>query len=338
MERASSISVGLTILAGIAMAFDGGLPAAWPASKLPLEIVTDLALPGGTTRMDYISVDSTSHRVYVAHMGDGTVVVASTLPPKVIGVVEGTPRVRGVLAVPDLGVVYAAAAGIGEVVVLDAASLEVRGSIPAGNVDGLDYVASVGRLFVSAQHGGKCVVIAPAPPQVLAKLPVGDDVGNTRFDPATGHVLVAVGSTNELVVIDPASLAVVGRYALRGVRGAHGIAVDPSTKMVYVAGEENAAVCAFNLGDHKVKAVANVGEGVDVLDVDSSTHRLFVASESGVVSIFDVAGGGLKKLEEGFFAPAAHGVGVDRVSHLLYFPLKDVGGHPVLRIVRYTGR
>ena len=34
----------------------------------------------------------------------------------------------------------------------------------------------------------------------------------------------------------------------------------------------------------------------------------------------------------------AHVVGVDRVTHLLYFPLKDVGGRPVLRIARYAGR
>ena len=51
-----------------------------------------------------------------------------------------------------------------------------------------------------------------------------------------------------------------------------------------------------------------------------------------------VSGGGLKKLEEGFFAPDAHVVGVDRVTHLLFFPLQDIGGRPVLRIARYAGR
>jgi hypothetical protein len=116
------------------------------------------------------------------------------------------------------------------------------------------------------------------------------------------------------------------------------LAVSSSTKTAYVAGEGNATVCAFSLTDHKLTAVANVGEDVDVLDVDPSTHRLFVASESGVVSIFDVTDGGLKKLEEGFLAPAAHVVGVERATHLLYFPLKDIAGHAVLRIARYVGR
>lgn len=338
MQRVLWIRVRVAILAGVAIAVSSQLVGAGASSTLSLEVVADLPLPGGATRMDYISLDGASHRAYLAHMGDGTVVAVSTSPPKVLGVAEGTPRVRGVLAVPELGRVYAAAAGSGEVVVLDAASLKVRGRIPAGNVDGLDFVPSVQRLFVTDQHGGNCVVIDARTSKVIKKIPVGGDVGNTRFDPATGRILVAVGSSNELVVIDPESLTVVGRYALPGVKGAHGIAVDPSTQTAFVAGEQNASVCAFSLSDHKVTAVATVGEDVDVLDVDPSTHRLFVASESGVVSIFDVTGGGLKKLEEGFFASNAHVVGVDRVTHLLYFPLQDIGGRPVLRIVRYTGR
>jgi YVTN family beta-propeller protein len=240
----------VAILAGAVALGGGQLARAVVPSTLSLEVATDLLLPGGATRMDYISVDATSHRAYLAHMGDGTVVAVSTSPPKVLGVAEGTPRVRGVLAVPDLGVIYAAAAGSSEVVVLDAASLEISGRIPAGDVDGLDYVASVQRLFVTDQHGGNCVVIDARTNKVVRKVPVGGDVGNTRFDPATARVLVAVGSSNELVAIDPESLAVVGRYPLPGVKGAHGIAVDPSTRTAYVTGEANASVCAFSLNEH----------------------------------------------------------------------------------------
>jgi DNA-binding beta-propeller fold protein YncE len=322
----------LLLAAGALLAKGGGAKEA-----LPLGIVADIPLPGGATRMDYISVDPSSHRVYLAHMGDGSVISVDTTRRAVLGVVEGTPRVRGVLAVPELGRVYAAAAGSGEVVVLEASSLKAIARIPAGNVDGLDYVPLVKRLFVTDQHGGNDVAIDALTNKVLKIIPVGGDAGNTRFDPGTGLVLVAVGASDELVAIEPKRLAVVGRYALPGIEGAHGIAVDPSTKTAFVAGEGTDKVCAFSLSENKVKAVSPVGQDVDVLDVDPSAHRLYVSSESGVVSIFDVTGGGLKKLAEGFFAPGAHVVGVDPVTHLLYFPLKEVGGRPVLRIVRYTG-
>jgi DNA-binding beta-propeller fold protein YncE len=333
IARASKIVAGVLLAAWIgAVAGCGGSKA-----PLPLEVVSDLPLPGGATRMDYIAVDPAGHRVYLAHMGDGAVVAVDTAARKVLAVAEGIPRVRGVLSVPELGRVYAAGAGSGEVAVLDDASLEILARIPAGNVDGLDYAPSVRRIFVSDQRGGNDVAIDAGSNEVLRVIPVGGDVGNTRYDPGSGRILVAVGSTDELVVIDPESLGVVGRYALPGVEGAHGIAVDPSTRTAFVAGEGNAVVCAFSLGENAVKAVAPVGREADVLALDPSTHTLFVASESGVVSIFDVAGGGLEKLAEGFFARDAHVVGVDPVAHLLFFPLENVGGRPVLRIVRYKG-
>ncbi|HMG27461.1 MAG TPA: YncE family protein, partial [Acidimicrobiia bacterium] len=33
----------------------------------------------------------------------------------------------------------------------------------------------------------------------------------------------------------------------------------------------------------------------------------------------------------------AHSVAVDPATHRVYFPLQDVGGHPMLRVMRATG-
>src|SRR6266576_2519140 len=39
---------------------------------LPLRILSDVPLTGGTTRFDYQSVDPNTGRLYLAHLGDGT--------------------------------------------------------------------------------------------------------------------------------------------------------------------------------------------------------------------------------------------------------------------------
>ncbi len=230
------IAVSVLLALGITAAFVKGGP---PASHLPLEVIADAPLPGGATRMDYIAIDPAGHRAFLAHMGDGSVISVDTNSRTVIAGRKGTPRVRGVLFVPDLGRVYAAAAGSGEVVVLDAGSLKALARVPAGNVDGLDYAPAARRLFVTGQHGGNDVVIDAETDKVLKKIPVGGDAGNTRFDPSTGRVLVAVGSSNELVAIDPESMEVTSRYPLPGVKGAHGITVAPSTKTAFIAGEDS---------------------------------------------------------------------------------------------------
>ena len=67
-----------------------------------------------------------------------------------------------------------------------------------------------------------------------------------------------------------------------------------------------------------------------MLALDPGLHRLYVASESGTLAVFDAVGP-LRKVAEGNAGPNAHSVAVDPDTHLVYLPLTDVDGHPVLR-------
>ena len=42
----------------------------------------------------------------------------------------------------------------------------------------------------------------------------------------------------------------------------------------------------------------------------------------------------MQKRGEGLLGPNAHVVAVDPETHLAYFPIKNLDGHPVLRIMR----
>ena len=76
-----------------------------------------------------------------------------------------------------------------------------------------------------------------------------------------------------------------------------------------------------------------VGREPDVLALDPTRQRLFVGAESGVISAFDVRGDSLVALPN-YHAPHAHSVAVDPATHLVYAPLENIAGKPVLRILR----
>ncbi|WP_139359482.1 hypothetical protein [Arthrobacter sp. SRS-W-1-2016] len=65
---------------------------------------------------------------------------------------------------------------------------------------------------------------------------------------------------------------------------------------------------------------------------DQGLHRLYVPSESGVVTVFDEQARALVLKASGTLADNAHTVAVDQATHRVYFPLQDVNGHPVLRV------
>ncbi len=64
--------------------------------------------------------------------------------------------------------------------------------------------------------------------------------------------------------------------------------------------------------------------------------RLHVAAESGTVSVFDETDRTLHKVAEAKVAGGAHTVAVDQATHRVWFPLDNVDGHPVLRVMEPT--
>src|SRR5215218_8155840 len=114
-----------------------------------LQLVADVPLPGSPSRFDYQSLDETTGRLAIAHMGADQVIVFDTKTRQVIGTIDGVKTPTGVLAVPELGRLFAAAAGSHTVAIIDAARLNViaqTGQI--GFPDGLDYAPTVKQVFV----------------------------------------------------------------------------------------------------------------------------------------------------------------------------------------------
>jgi hypothetical protein len=74
-----------------------------------------------------------------------------------------------------------------------------------------------------------------------------------------------------------------------------------------------------------------------VLSLDAGLGRLYVAAEDGVVGIYDIGRGSLRTIGRARLAGGAHTVAVDPATHLVYFPLPNVGGGPALRIMEPAG-
>jgi YVTN family beta-propeller protein len=305
--------------------------------KLPLRTVSDVPLTGRATRLDYQSFDEQSGRLYIAHLGDDMLTVFDTNSGKVVGDVKDLKRVHGVLAVPELHQVYASATGTNELAVIDDQTLQVIARVPAGDYpDGIAYASNAMKLYVSDLHGKSDTVIDAKTNQRIATIELAGGAGNTQYDSASGHVFVTVHRVDQIAEIDPQTDKVVGSYPLQGCAESHGLLIDGEHRLAFAACEENAKLAVFDLTNKKMTAIHSIGADPDVLAFDQGLHRLYVSAESGTVSIFDVGGAGLKEVGEGFFAPNAHSVAVDSRTHRVYFPLADVGGKPVLRIVEPT--
>ncbi|MGH9484029.1 MAG: YncE family protein, partial [Terriglobales bacterium] len=172
----------------------------------------------------------------------------------------------------------------------------------------------------------------------------------------------------ELAAINPRTLKIVARYPLPGIEDPHGIALDPAhtrepdwgprgprpgrassgspgaarrgpapvIRLAFIAGEGNHTLAVFNLKTRTLLSRHQVGADPDVLAFDPGLKRLYVSAESGTVTVFQESGHDLILLGR-IQMPHAHTVAVDPGTHLVYFPLQDIDGRPLLRIMKPAG-
>lgn len=304
------------------------------SAALPLRPVTDVPLPGSASRLDYQSLDARRHVLFIAHLGDDSIIAVDTKRLRVSGVVAGVSQVHGVLTVPERNRLYASATGTNELVAIDESSLRVVGRAAAGIYpDGIAYDPKTARLFVSDEQGGTDTVIDARSFRRIATIPLGGEVGNTQYDPLSGHIFVNAEGARAVVEIDPRSLRVLRRTPLPGCAGNHGLLMDGARRRIFIACEDNAMLFVLGRPAMRVEGRWRVGDNPDVLASNAGASVVYVGSESGTVSVF-ADGPAVQLLAQQFLAPQAHTVAVDPATHRVYFPLADIGGRPVLRVMR----
>lgn len=302
--------------------------------SLPLHQVARVPLSGPPVRFDYTSIDPSTHTLWISHM-DASQLLAFNVESRKITKTISAPGVHGVIAVPELGRVYASATNARKVLTINSRTGAVLASAPAGEYpDGLAYDPVQRHVFISDESGGVETVIT-ASGHRIATIPLGGDAGNVQFDAATDRVLADVQTRNEIAVIDPRSNRIVRRIHVPNCNNDHGLLIDSAHRIAFVACDGNAKLLTLNLRTMAFTGTFSVGSSPDVLAFDAAKRRLYVSAESGVVAVFAETATSAKPLGMSFLATEAHTVAVDPATHLVYFPLQvGSNGQPQLLIMR----
>ena len=330
----------------LALIMVGCATAASAKSTFPLRQAHPDLILGRATRFDYESIDPRRQLLFVSHLGSGKVVVVNLRTDKVAAKIPDVPYAHGVLAVPELGEAFASATGVDKLDVISERTFKVIASVPAGDhPDGIAYAANVKKVFISDEFGGSETVVDARTNRRVATIPMGGHVGNSQYDPVTGLIYADVQTRNQVVAINPRTDRIVARYDLpnRICEHDHGLLIDGLARRAFVACSASAAggnpeLLMLDMKGMRVLYHHSIGRDPDVLAFDPGLGRLYVGSESGAVSVFQLKKGRLRLLGWKFLAFEAHSVAADPITHLVYFPLQDVHGRGVLRIMRPAGK
>jgi DNA-binding beta-propeller fold protein YncE len=336
-EPPAVVAAGFVVLLLTSM-FGANAHAEKPgAAHLPLVKVADVALPGGATRFDYQDLDAAHARLAVAHMNDDAVLSLDLRDGSVLREVRGIKTPRGVAVAADAGAIFVTSMP-NQLVRIDSTSMKETGRVETGkSPDGVSWDPKHKVVGVSDQGDGALSLIADAGRGARKQVKLGTETGNVVFDAGRGWfwVTAVTAKADQLVAVDPASAKIEARIDVPGCRGAHGLRLHPDGKSAFVACEDNSVLARVALdGDHAVETAAT-GKGPDVMSLDPGLGWLYVAAESGDLTVFDITQRGVALVGHDKPGAHAHSVAVDPATHRVFFPLQaGANGKPVLRIMR----
>jgi DNA-binding beta-propeller fold protein YncE len=304
---------------------------------LPLKPVGEIRLPGDNSRFASASLDEKRGLLFVAHLGASEVVEVDVNTQQVVRTIPNLASVHGVLVVGALGRVYATATRGNQLVAIDEATGRELGRTVTGDYpDELAYDSRRGAIWTANVNAGTATVIDANTLQVRGTAEVGGEIGDIGYDSSSDRMMVAAQGRNDLAVIDPPTMAVVQRVQLPGCDHPHGLAIDESDRLVFVACDLNATLLTIDESNWRVVGTDPVGQGPDELAYDPGSRRLYVAAESGILAILVLRDHNVAVIRSGHLADDAHVVVVDPNTHRSYFPAPGGPHGPVLLVREAT--
>jgi DNA-binding beta-propeller fold protein YncE len=305
---------------------------------LPLTMVADVPLPGGATRFDYQDIDPAQGQLVIAHMNDNSVVIVDLANGSLRKQLTGIPTPRGVAVADDVGLIFVTSTP-GHLVLIDNQSLtEVTRVVTGTGPDGDAWDPDDKIVGVSDQGDGALSLIAGSGKGARTQVPLGTETGNVVYDAPRKRfwiTVVAASPPDQLVAVDPVAAQVLGRIPLPGCEGAHGLRLHPDGQSAFIACENNHQLARVALDGSNAIALGPTGSGPDVLSIDPGLGWLYVAAESGDLTVFDIQKPGVALVGHDHPGANSHSVAADPVTHRVFFPLT---AGPVLRIMRATAQ
>jgi DNA-binding beta-propeller fold protein YncE len=355
MRGKTFTAVAVVVLLGIGCRSSGtsGMPAAGGAGAsagvtgqgggphLPLALVAEVPLPGGATRLDYQDIDVGRGHLVIAHMNDGSVLILDLRDGSVLKELKNIPTARGIAVADEVGRIFVTSSPNQLVIIDNAALTEISRVTTGSGPDGVGWDPTHKAVGVSDQRDGAISLIADAGSGKRTQIPLGTETGNVVYDKARGWfwiTVVTASPPDQLVAVDPTDGKVKMKIDLPGCSGAHGLRLHPDGQNAFIACEGNSVLARVDLAGSRLVGTAPTGDGPDVLSIDPGLGWLYVAAESGDLTVFDISKPGVVLLGHDHPGTDSHTVSVDPATHRVFFPLMSgPEGKPVLRIMRPAG-
>jgi len=233
----------------------------------------DIKGDGGT---DYVSVESTTGRVFVSRSTHVMVVDGAT--GKVLGDIADTPGVHGAGIATKAGHGFTTNGTDGTVTMFDLKTLAVIKQLKVlegRGLDGIMYDEPDDKIILTNHsRPGTLTALDPNTGDIVATVELEDNAPEGAAADGKGHIFVNNEGKNTIQVIDTKTWKATASWPLAPCEGPTGIAYDRASNRIFSGCNKTSVVVNPDTG--KVVATIENGTRVDALGWDPEKKLIFI--------------------------------------------------------------
>ena len=277
---------------------------------------------GGTGGWDYVTVDSSAHRLYATH---GTVVDIVDLDSgKPVGSIPQLHGVHGVALAPDMNKGFISNGQSNSVTIFDVKTLAKSGEPATGmNPDSICYEPKTQRVFTFNGRSNDSTAINAKTGEPLTTFPVG---GKPEFCVAdgAGKLYVNLEDKGAIVEIDAAKPAVLRTGSIAPCQEPSGLAMDSKDGVLFSVCD-NKMMTVTDIKSLKVVATPAIGANPDAAGFDPGAGLAFSSNGEGTLTIVKEVGGKWQAVDTVQTERGARTMTVDPRTHRVYMLAAEYG-------------
>lgn len=250
-----------------------------------LRLEKTIEMPDVQGRIDHMSLDTSTGRLFVSALGNNTVEVVDIKTGKRVKTIPNLPQPQGVLFVSDTNRLYVANDKDGSVRIFDAKTYRPIETLDYGDdADNLRYDSGRKHIFVG--YGSGALGEIDADGNKVADIRLDAHPESFQLENNGPRIYVNIPDSRKVAVLDREKHAVVTTWKTNGAFANFPMALDEPDQRLFVVTRAPAALLVF---DTKTGAIVQklpaVGDCDDVF-FDQKRKRIYASGGEGQIDVF----------------------------------------------------
>jgi hypothetical protein len=311
-----------TVFAGFLIAVVSFTLSARVAAQGPWAVEKTFHI-GGEGGMDYVTLDSQNHRLYVPRSTHTMVIDADS--GETIADIPGQKHNHGVALVPEAGRGFISD-GDGAIFIFDLKTNAVLGTVKARpDSDGIIFDKASGLVLVVSGDDGVLMTLRPDVDPKTGSIDAPIDLGGKPeflASDGAGKVYINLEDKDQVAVVDLKARKVLAHWPVAPGGSPVGLSIDTAKRRLFIGCRKPQKLIVMSTDDGKVLADLPIGAGVDATKFDG--RQAFASCRDGKLSVAgESASGKFEIVQTVTTAVGAKTMDVDPETHKVYLPTAE---------------